>query len=54
MSSRRSSGISLSLAYGGRSGSIAATSRSFAASVDARRIRSMARLRAVVVSHASG
>ena len=54
MSSRRSSGISLSRAYGGGSGCMAATSRSFAASADARRIRSMARCRAVVVSHASG
>ena len=54
MSSRRSSGISLSRAYGGGSGCMAATSRSFAASVNARRIRSMARCRAVVVSHASG
>ncbi len=54
MSSRRSSGISLSLTYGAGSGPIAATSRSFAASVDARRSRSIARLRAAVVSQASG
>ncbi len=53
MSSSRSSGISWSLAYGCGSGCIAA-SRSFAASVVARRIRSIARLRAVVVSQASG
>jgi hypothetical protein len=33
---------------------MAATSRSFDASVAARRIRSMARLRAVVVSQANG
>jgi hypothetical protein len=54
MSSRRSSGIRLSLAYGVKSASITATSCSFAEARTARRSRSVARLRATVVNQASG
>ena len=55
MSSSRSSGISVSsTSASADSGSVAASSRSLAARTRSRRIRSIARFRAVVTSHATG